>query len=471
MATPPDGTIRLPRPKRTTKSALTLWAAIIAACLTVLIVMYMLMAKAPPPMRIVVASGGKTGGYYRFAHRYAEELKKEGLTVEVRETAGSVENLQLLLDDSSGVSIAIVQSGVASPDQIDRLSALGSLYREPLWIFYRGGKTLERLSELAGKRIGVGAPGSGTHAIAMQLLEANGIVGGDPAVSAKATLLTESVPATVDALQRGDLDAAFFVAVFDASYIQDVLKDENVRLMSVGQHDAYHRKFRFLSEVTVPAGLVNLGQNIPRQDISLLAPTAMLVVRNDLHPALVPILLAAATRIHGRGDELSKAGEFPSPNFTDFPVDEDAQHFYKFGPPMLQRILPFWLASLVDRLKFMIIPLLVLLMPVLRAAPPLVRWRIRRKIYLWYTVLKEDDQRLAAGMSPQEIDERLSRLTEIERQIAFVDVPLSYVAEMYHLRHHLRMMKEAMANLKNRGTGHETMNAQNPDPTNRTNAG
>jgi hypothetical protein len=175
---------------------------------------------------------------------------------------------------------------------------------------------------------------------------------------------------------------------------------------------------------------------------------AELVIRDDLHPAFTPVLLAAATRVHGPGDELSKPGEFPSPNFTEFTVEEEAQRFYKYGPPMLQRILPFWLASLVDRLKLMMIPLLVLIMPVVRAAPPLMRWRIRRKIYLWYAVLKEIDQRRVAGMSPAEIDEDLARLTQIEKQIAFVEVPLSYVGEMYHLRLHLRMEKEEMIKLK-----------------------
>lgn len=448
MSTPPVGKVKLPKPARKPRSAFTVWAGIIAGILAILVIIYMLVAEAPPPKKIILASGGKSGAYYRFAQRYAEELRKEGLTVEVRETAGSVENLQLLQDNASGVSVAIVQSGVAKSDELDRLFALGSLYREPLWIFYRG-EPIERISQLAGKRIGVGSSGSGTQAIAMQMLQANGLVeSSKPDEQAKATLSHDSVTDAAKALQQGKLDAAFFVAAFEADYVQTLLKDEQVRLMNVVQHEAYQRKFRYLSEVTVPAGLVNLADNLPKKDISLLAPTAMLVVRKDLHPALVPIFLNAATRIHGKGDELSNPGEFPSPKYTDFSVDEDAELFYKHGPPMLQRILPFWLASLVDRLKYMIIPLLVLLMPVIRAAPPLVRWRIRRKIYLWYSVLKENDQKLAAGITGPEIDEQLKRLDEIERQIAFVEVPLSYIGEIYHLRLHLRMVKEELVKLK-----------------------
>ena len=228
--------------------------------------------------------------------------------------------------------------------------------------------------------------------------------------------------------------------------------DGRVSLLNFDQHEAYHRRFRFLAPVTVPAGLVDLGRNIPGQDVALLAPTAMLVVRKDFHPALVPLLLTTATRIHGKGDELSDPGEFPSGSYCDFPVSEDARHFYKSGPPVLQRLLPFWLASLVDRAKVMLIPMVMLMMPLLRAAPPLMRWRTRRKIYLWYSDLREIDQRLVTGLSGPELDEELARLKDIEHQVAYVDVPLSYMEEFYHLRLHLAMLQQHLIELRSRGS-------------------
>ena len=233
-----------------------------------------------------------------------------------------------------------------------------------MWVFYRGAEHLDRLSQLAGKRIGVGPAGSGTDAIAIKLLAANGLTGpessgGNP----RAVLVQENVADSAQALQKGTLDAAFFVAAFETDYIQSLLSDQRVSLMSFEQHEAYHRRFRFLDEVTVPAGLGNLGANIPGQDIDLLAPTAMLVVRKDFHPALVPLLLATATRIHGKGDEISDPGEFPSPTYCDFPVSPDAKRFFESGQPVLQRLLPFWVASLVDRAKVMLIPLVMLMMP------------------------------------------------------------------------------------------------------------
>jgi hypothetical protein len=198
----------------------------------------------------------------------------------------------------------------------------------------------------------------------------------------------------------------------------------------------------------VPAGLVEFAQHLPDHDVALLAPIAMLVARQDLHPALIPLLLTTATHVHGGGDELSSPGEFPSASFTDLPVSEDARHFYKSGPPMLQRLLPFWPASLVDRAKVMLIPLVMLLMPLVRAAPPLVRWRVRRKVYMWYSALREIDAKLAAGLSGAQLDAEMARLADIEHQITFVDVPLSYMEEFYHLRLHLTMLQEKLQNLR-----------------------
>jgi TRAP transporter TAXI family solute receptor len=437
-----------PRPTKGSKAGLTVWVTIIGLALAVLILTYLLFVEAPPPKRIVMASGGKTGAYYRYAQRYAEALQKEGLTLEVRETEGSVENLRLLEDDHSGVAVAICQSGIATADDQGKLVALGSLYREPLWVFYRGDKPLGRLGELSGKRIGIGKPGSGTYAIAIELLRANGLVDPGSEESTRVTLVKDSVTAVAAALQKGELDAGFFVAGFDADYIKKLMNDDRLRLLSFSQHEAYHREFRFLSEVTVPAGLANLGENLPRQDISLVAPTAMLVVRKDMHPALISVLLTAATHIHGKGDELSNPGEFPSASYTDLPISEHAEHYYKSGPPVLQRVLPFWLALLLDRMKIMLIPLIMLLMPLFRAAPPLVRWRTRRKIYLWYAALRDIDQKLATGLSGPQFDEELARLRAIEQQVAFVEVPLSYMVEFYHLRLHLTMVRERLERLR-----------------------
>ena len=397
------------RPRRRRKNSLAPWIWILGVCLATLAGVYVMFVEPPPPRNLVIASGGRDGAYYRFAQRYAEDLRTQGLDVEVRETAGSVENLTLLGEEDSGVSVAIVQGGVATADQVKEFDALGSLYREPLWVFYRGEERLERPGQLVGKRIGIGPQGSGTHAIAMQVLKANGLIEAESSANTSPTTLVEETVASMpDALRKGELDAVFIVAAFEAEYIQALLKDDQVKLMDFTQQEAYHRQFRFLAPVTLPEGLVNLGRNVPAEDYALVVPTAMLVVRKDFHPALVPLLLATATRIHRRGDEISDPGEFPSPSYCDFVVSDDARHFYRSGQPVLQRLLPFWVASLVDRTKVMLIPLVMLLMPLLRTAPPLIRWRTRRKIYMWYSELRDIDQSLVAGLSGPELKQELA---------------------------------------------------------------
>jgi TRAP transporter TAXI family solute receptor len=440
-----------PRSLSRRRRTIAVWVWIFAFCVAALIGTYVMFVEPPPPHKIVIASGGRNGAYYRHAQEYAEELQKDGLIVEVRETAGSVENLRLLGQADSGVTLAIIQGGVASPADVGRFLALGSLYREPLWLFCRGDKRLERPSQLAGKRIGIGPEGSGTHAIAMQMLRLNGLVEPESSQGASGTVLVqEDVAAAANALQKGDLDAAFVVAGFEAEYIQSLLSDRSLNLLSFEQQEAYHRRFRFLAPIILPAGIVNLGRNIPSQNIALVAPTAMLVVRKDFHPALVPLLLAAATRVHGKGDVVSNPREFPSEAFCDFDVSDDAKHFFRSGQPVLQRLLPFWLASLADRTKVMLIPLVMLMMPLLRTAPPLVRWRTRRKIYLWYSDLREIDHRLVNGISGPELDQDLARLKDIERKVSNIDVPLSYMEEFYHLRMHLALLQH-LIELRTRG--------------------
>ncbi len=433
------------------KHALRVWGTIFCLGLGALIATYLLFVEAPPPTTIVIATGDKDGAYHKFAEKYAAELANEGLTLELHTTNGSVENLELLKDKTSGVSIAIVQSGVVPAAELNRYEALGSLFREPLWVFYRDplperGKVMfKSLADMVNgpeplRRFGIGPPGSGTQKIARQFLADNGI----EASPDKIELIEDPVAIAAVKLQKHELDAAFIVAGFDATYVQTLLKDEKIELLSFGQHEAYHRKYRFLSDVTIPAGLVDLRKNLPNKDVHLLAPTAMLVARKDLHPAIVTLLLTTATRLLSRGNELSSPGEFPSPLFTDVPIAENAAHFYKYGPPMLQRMLPFWLASLADRLKVMLIPLVMLLMPLFRAAPPLVRWRTRRKIYLWYAVLRDVDKKLGNGLAEPALSMEIARLRDIEMQVAHVKVPLSYMEELYHLRLHLTMMRETL---------------------------
>lgn len=419
-----------------------MWIIVVSVCLTGLLIPFVLFVEAPPPRHIVIATGRQDGAYYQFAQRYAELLKKEGINLEVRATNGSVENLSLLEDPQSDVSLALVQSGIADPQKAESLQGLCSLYWEPLWVFYRDQAELDKLTQLKDKRIAIGPKGSGTRGIALQLLNANGVD------ETEATFIDVTGKDAASALATGQVDAAFFVAGVNTPYIQQLLRDKGVSLLKLSQAAAYERRFRFLSAVTIPAGgLLELQDNIPEKDTVLIAPCATLVSKKSLHPALVALLLNIASKVHGGGDLLTNPGTFPSALHTDLPLSDHAAHYFRFGPPVLQRLLPFWLASLVDRLKIMIIPLIVILMPLFRAAPPLVRWRTRRKIYMWYARLRLIDQKAIEGMSKEEAKQSLQTLSDLEQQVAHVGVPLSYMDEYYNLRSHLSLVRDRVLSI------------------------
>lgn len=425
-------------------SSFWIWTLLAALCLLGLLIPFVMFVDPAPPQTIVIATGRKDGAYFRFAQQYADLLSKDGITVEVRATAGSVENLKLLSDESSPVTVALVQSGIADPAKSDSLQSLCSLYREPLWIFYRGEETVERLTQLSGKRLAVGPEGSGTRGIALQLLKANGVD------ETRAELIPSTGIDAAQALSKNEVDAGFFVAGVDATYIQQLLRNPELRLAQLSQTSAYTRRFRFLSSLTIPAGcLLELNDDVPSKDTVLIAPMATLMAKKSLHPALITLLLNAATKVHGGGNLLAEPGEFPSSKNTDLPLSDDAANYFRYGPPMLQRLLPFWLASMVDRLKIMIIPLIMLLMPLIRAAPPLVRWRTRRKIYLWYAQLRQIDRKAIQGMSKEEAESSLAGLNNLEQQLARVGIPLSYMEEYYNLRLHLNLVQSRVATILN----------------------
>jgi TRAP-type uncharacterized transport system substrate-binding protein/ketosteroid isomerase-like protein len=428
------------------RAGLLRWGLVAVIALAALVAAYFLLVEPPPPRQLRIAAGSTEGAYFAVANRYAEELRKDGITLDVVVTEGSLENLRLLGDDSSNVSMALVQSGLASDEERAEFVSLGSIYREPLWIFYRGAEPITVLGQLAGKRIAVGPEASGTHRAAVELIAANGVTlagqaGGVPGVDYSKL----GGDAAAVALVRDEVDAAVFVASIDAPYVRTLLSAEGVRLVDLAQQAAYAHRYRHLSPVTLPRGLVDLGRDIPAADVRLVAPAATLVVRKDFHPAFVSLLLDVAKRVNASGDVLSTYGEFPSPAFTDIPVSDDARRFYEFGPPVLQRHLPFWLASLIDRAKYLLIPIIVLLMPLARLAPPVVVWSTRRKIFRWYRLVREIDLRTASDMSSGEAREKLAKLAEIENQVAQqVKVPLAYMEEFFNLREHVAFVRERL---------------------------
>jgi uncharacterized protein len=396
------------------------------------------------PRRLVIATGRPDGAYYAFAEQYRDILARDGVSLEIRPTAGSIENRKLLQAPDGQVSLAFIQGGT-TPGGTTGLQSLASLYREPLWVFTRGDANLSRLTQLGGRRIAIGPEGSGTRAIAELLLGQNGIETGDAVGSAIVSLGGQDA---ARALRNGEVDAAFFVVAPRAALVHELLADREVHLMDFARAAAYERRYPFLSRVTLAEGMVDLERNLPARDVQLIAPTANLVARSDLHPALVPLLLKAAEEIHEPGGLLEQPNEFPSALHVDLPLNSQARQYLKSGPSMLYRYLPFSLAAGIDRAKLMLLPLCTLLFPLLKAAPPVYRWRIRYRIYRWYRVLRQIDEQVKTADAGADFAAETAHLHTLENELAEVSVPLSYMEEVYNLRMHVEFVLRRLERLR-----------------------
>ncbi len=415
------------------------YATVLGSALLVALVGFwvaLAFVKPAPPDRIVLSTGREDGAYYLFAQRYREILARSRVRLEIRTSAGSVENLDRLRADAGGVDLAFVQGGTKAGAETGDLISLGSLYYEPLWVFTRGDRRVARLGELRGKRIGVDKPGSGTRPVAMRLLADNGVT---PSSASLSDLGGQEATA---ALRHGRLDAAFFIASPRSPVVRELLKGDGLRLMSFQQAEAYIRIYPYLSRLVLPQGVIDLDKNVPAADTMLLAVTANLVARRELHPALVDLLLRAAEEVHGAGGIFERQGEFPAPMHLEFPLSEEAGRYYKRGPSFLPRYLPFWIATFVDRMLVMLIPLVALVWPMSRVLPPLYRWRVQRKIYRWYKDVKAVDPMSSSG--PADLDARLRQVGRIESEINKLSVPLAYANRVYELRMHINLVRQRL---------------------------
>ena len=398
--------------------------------------------RSAPPHSLTISSGPKGSNFETIAQRYSRILAKSGIKLNVIPSAGSLENLQRMSDPKSRVDIALVQSGVtANTDTDDDLESLGGMFYQPLLIFYRSPKPLQRLSELAAQRIAIGPEGSGTRFLALALLKANGIEPGGIT-----TLTSLEGEAARSALLRKQVDAIFLTGDSASSAtLRELVHAEGIRLFEFPQADAYVRRFAYLSKLTLPAGAFDLGENVPPENMSLLAPTVELVAHSNLHPALTDLLIEAATQVHGRASLLQTAGQFPNRSIHTFPISAEAARFYKEGDrSFIYRYLPFWLASMVSRLLIVIVPLFVVMIPSLRYLPVLYRWRINTRIHHRYGELMELERQTLEPLSDGQRTQMLDRLAAIEKQVISRKMPGSHAEQVYILREHIDFVRRKL---------------------------
>jgi TRAP-type uncharacterized transport system substrate-binding protein len=396
--------------------------------------------RPAPPDTIVITSGPDGSQFRNMAERYRKILARNDVTLEILPSRGGLENLKRLSDPEFRVDVGFVQGGLAPGMETDELVSLGSVFYQPVMVFYRSAARIDRLSALKGQRLAIGAEGSGARSLALTLLRANGIEPGGPT-----RLLDLSGEAAVQALLGQKIDAVFLMgdsAVTGA--FRKLLGAPGVRLFDFAQADGYMRRFRYLLKLELPAGSFDLGRNVPEKTLTLIAPTVELVARPDLHPALSDLLIEAAREVHGRGGLLQRPGEFPAPLEHEYRISDDAARFYKSGKGFLYRHFPFWLASLVDRTMLALVPIIVLLIPAVRLVPSLYQWRIRTRIFRRYGELMAVERALLSQTAPEQREALLKRVDDIEKSVISVKMPSSFATEVYVLRSHIQFVRSQL---------------------------
>lgn len=400
--------------------------------------------RPAPPDVLYLSSGGDGGAYQRFAAAYKDVLERYAIRVVEQTSAGSTENLARLRDPSQQVDAAFIQGGTVRLQADDALYSLGELYHEPLWIFYRddlktGRPPLTRITELRGHAIAIGGPGSGTRHLAKELLEANQIDQGNT------RLLDTGGLGLVEAFAKHRVDAAFVVGPPQSATVWTLLHTPGLRLMSLAHAEAYTRRQPYLTQLHLPRGAIDIAADLPPHDIQMVAATATLVVREDTHPALIDLMMIALQEVHGSAGLFQKSGEFPrAGGGNEMPLAPEAGRFYKSGKPFLQRYLPFWAATLIDRMVVMLIPLFAVLIPVMKIAPGLYNWRVKSRIYQRYGELKFIEADVEADPSRHTREEWLRRLDAIERDVNHLPMPLTFSDMVYTLRSHIVLAREAI---------------------------
>ncbi len=397
-----------------------------------------------PPSKITMATAFKGASFDFYGRLYKEKFALANVNLDLRETKGAIENLQLLKDPNSGVQIAFMTGGVSDGEHSPGLLSLGTIDYLVVWLFYNSTEPLQQLSQLEGKRIAVGPIGSGTRYTAEQILGKAGIT------SENATLAPLAGNGAVDALNDKKVDVAFILGGPETPAVQSLLQSPHVRLMSFPRAEAFTRIFPNLVRLDLPQGVFDINRNIPPNDVTLIATTNRVLVRSDLHPAVVNLLLETMQQVHGRAGIFQRSGEFPRPTDTDYPVAASAIDFYKNGPSFLERHLPLWLTVHAQRAIAAVVTFIAVGVPMLHYFPMLYRWNMRRRLVDWYGQLKALELSIDTNPTEQNLIAKQAEVERIEGAVSRTRFPLSFADQLYDLRGHIDIVRRRLTPARGR---------------------
>ena len=433
-----------------------------AAILAILLVAGAYVVTTLPPRAIVMATGPEGGANYELGGRYRKVLARSRIELKLLPTSGSLDNLRLLRDPKSGVSVGLLQDGAAESAETSGVEALGTVGYEPLWLFRRNGVG-GTLGALAGKRVSIGPEGSGARAFALSVLrrtKTEGTIG---------ELLGFPPLVAAEKLVGGDIDAAFIVTGWDSPAVQSLINAKGVELTSFERADAMVALYPFLSKVTLPRGIFDLANDRPPADIQLLASKSILAVRADLNSALQYLLLTAATEIHSKSGVFQKADQFPIAESVDLPLSADAERFHRSGRPFLQEQLPFWFAVLIGKALVVLVPLVAVAYPIFRFLPMLYDWMMRSRIDNLYGEMRSVENAMDDEAHDLDAPAMMARIDQLERRAIHLRLPTAYDSSLYTMRLHLGLIRAHLQSILENETSRSAENDQSSAPRPRSN--
>jgi TRAP-type uncharacterized transport system substrate-binding protein len=395
-----------------------------------------------PPRTIVMATGAEGGANHELGIRYREILAKAGVNLQLLTTTGGLDNLARLRDPKSGVDVGFIQGGTTTKKESPDVESLGTVFYEPVW-FFRRSEIGEGIQALRGRRLSIGPEGSGGRALALEIVKRFKI----DSIIGELSGYTPQVAA--EKLIAGDIDAALIVTAWESPVIQRLINAKDIELASALRADAYIARYPFLNKLVLPAGVGDLLNNRPPTDIVMVAPKGSLAVRADLHPAIQHLLLAAAVQIHSPPGIFQKAGQFPAAEAIDIPLSDEAQRFYKNGRPFFQERLPFWMATLVERVLLVFIPLAVVLYPMIKFLPQMYDWLMQSRILRLYDEMRSIEKEIESA-GQHNLDAISAKLDQLNQRANQLRLPTTYASTLYTLRSHLNLVRARLATNRDR---------------------